>query len=198
MTLRPVWFLLIFFIISESVIAQTKSPLLRRKDAPKGTESFGVAAGFNQISGLTWEFQLKDKRGQLSRSTLSLSGGYSSRYPEFETITIIDSIPYITKKRVWTHGVGASGMINNYLQKNLQGWMLSFGVAGHVFFKNKQLLKTMSVTALAGYKKTWSSKLFLQAQVGAAVMGTPLKSSSGSEINGFFIMARTVLQYRIN
>jgi hypothetical protein len=184
-------------VLSGTLDAQSKKPLQRKKDTDKGFQSPGITAGLNQISGLTWEFQIHDRNGQLSRSTVILSAGYSSRYPEYESVVRKDSLYYLEHQREWTHGIGASGSLIYYFRPDLTGAYWSIGIGGHVFFRNEQKFKTMNVTAMFGYKKTLSKNLFLNSQAGACLMGSPFKSSSNADFNGFYICFQTGLQYKI-
>ena len=181
---------LTFCVTAES---QIKQPLQRKKDAPKGSHFIGLTAGVNQISGLTWEFQLKNSKGKLSGSTLSITGGYSSRYPKYD----IDTNIYISKKREWTHGLGFTAMINNYFSKNLKELYFSIGIGGHYFIRKEERLKTANVLAFVGYKKALGEKWYIQAQTGACIMGSNLKSSSGSEINGFYFAFQSTVFYQL-
>lgn len=191
----------IIFILSLSFCvtaeSQIKQPLQRKKDAPKGSHFIGMTAGVNQISGLTWEFQLKNNKGQLSGSTLSLIGGYSSRYPKYDVLTRIDTNIFISKKREWTHGLGFTAMINNYFSKSLNELYFSIGIGGHYFIRKEQRLKTANVLAFVGYKKALGEQWYLQAQTGACIMGSNLKSSSGSDINGFYFAFQSAVYYRL-
>ncbi len=190
--------IIIFWLLlnaCDMIAAQSRKPLQRRKDQPNGAQFIGVSGGFNQISGLSWEFQLNDRNRQLSRSTVTLTAGYTLRFPEYRTIDWVDTV--LRHEREWTGGFGMSGFLNNYQQRNLQGVYWSVGLGGHVFIRGKKKFKIMSVSALAGYKKPIAESIYFQINAGLSVMGSIFKSSTGAEVNGFFPFIGAGMQYRL-
>ncbi len=190
--------LLLPLIFCVDAVSQVKQPLQRKKDLPKAFQSLGLTAGFNQISGLSWEFQLTDKQGQFTRSTVTFTGGYSSRWPEYEKLIRKDSSAYLKYEREWTHGAGFSGALNYYLKNDLEGMYWTVAAGGHIFFRPGQHLKTMNVSVFFGYKKRLNENIDFHTQAGAGLMGSPFKSTSNSSVNGVYAAVTASLQYRIN
>lgn len=203
-------FLLRFFllVLLLAFTANSAHAQVRKKRSTPETSNFktqhflGAIAQFNNLSGIEWEMTMKNKGGGSSKSTFSLIGGYASRYTKIE----IDEITARTQTQ-WIHGVGGALILNNYIHNHKEGPYWSVGASGNYYFKkgiassleeitpdsliivNRQSsnLKTFSVFLIAGYKYKINDRYALKPQIGAGIMGSPFKSSSSSEINGFFV-----------
>jgi len=170
--------------------AQTRRP---RRDVKRivgeTTDFWGAGAAFNGISGLHYEWGLRNKSGAVSRSTFSLLAGYSSRWASFESNTTFK------KSDEWVHGVGLGIAFNNYLSSPDEGMVWSLGISGNVYFKNtdepknfSSQLKNYAVVALIGYRMKSASGFLITPQLGAGLMGSSFKSSTSSDINGLYVM----------
>lgn len=200
---------LFFFLILFAV--EPSYAQVRKKRTPGKTSTdfkvqhfVGPIVQFNNISGIEWEMTMQNKSGSSSKSTFSLIGGYASRYTDIE----IDEITARTQKE-WIHGVGGGIVLNNYTKSYKEGLYWSVGATSNYYFKRgiassieeitpdsaiivnhlSKNLKTFSVFLIGGYKFNITERMALKPNIGFGLMGSPFRSSSSSEINGFFINA---------
>jgi hypothetical protein len=194
-------FLLMILVLltANPTYAQRKN-IQKNDDNFKADYSLGLATGFNNISGLQLEMTMKNRSGSVSSSTLSVIGGYSSRYAGFSAA--FDSTGNKTKE--WVHGLGAAVILTNFFQKLREGPFWSVGITGNLYFKKAiettidnfgqgivlktTNLKTFSVFGEIGYQ--WLvGRYAVRPHVGLGLMGSPFASTSSSDINGFLITA---------
>lgn len=175
------WLLLAAIITGSAVEAQTRKPL-RRKSAPeKPNYHLFVTSGVNQVTGPGVEFNLRNRDGALTRSSLSVIAGYSTRYEKFFSNTSVIG------RWEWVHGAGIAGIINNYKDVKLSRYYWGLGISGHIFLREKKPLKTFAAFGHGGFKRFISSAAFVDIHLGAGIMGSPLSSSSRSDINGLYL-----------
>lgn len=179
----------------------------RRKTQPKSQTKVQTGevshyllgtTSFNNITGVAYEMGLRNKYGAVSRSTVSLVGGYSSRYSDFE-----DPATFNVNKK-WIHGVGFAVILNNYIDKTDEGFVWNAGVSGNLFFEHSEAdkkfsnqLKTYSVFLLGGYRGKMGDRYFIQPSLGAGIMGSSFKSSTGSEINGLYMTGGIAFGFKL-
>ncbi len=174
----------------------------------KPTYYIGATTGYNGITGILVERNLKQKDGYPStKSTISFMGGYSLRQPKL----LAD--PFRGKyQRVWVNGLGFGILLNNYVEKIKRGWFWNFGIATHLFFNNsqpviyeesgepyygKKKLKEFSVTASGGYRFDISKEYSLSPSTGIGFMGTPFVSTTSSDLNGVYFYAGITLVHKM-
>ncbi len=166
--------------------AEAQRKVTTRKDKPKikTTQFVGFMTSFNNLTGPLWEFQVTTKKQKTSRQTVTLIGGYSSRWETFKNDTIGRS-----SSREWIHGIGGAATLNHYSDMIGQGLVWSLGVSGNIYFRDSRKLKTLSVFGLLAYRTSVGSRSLLAPHIGFGLMGSPFASSSRSDINGAYVLA---------
>ncbi len=202
------FFLILIFIASSHLLAQNRRTQ-KTEDTFNPQYALGLAAGLNNVSGAEFDMIIKNREGGVSKSTLSLIGGYSSRWTGFTST--FDTTGKKTK--AWVGGLGVAVVLNNYLFKLNEGAFWALGVTGNVYFRRSvdvlvdnlgnpvvlkgSHLKTFSLFGEIGYQWPVGSRYYLRSHLGAGLMGSPFASSSSSDINGFLFSAGCSLLFKL-
>jgi hypothetical protein len=174
----------ILLLAPSATEAQRKVTTRKEKPKAKTTQFVGVMTSFNNLTGPLWEFQVTTKKQKTSRNTVTLVGGYSSRWETFKSDTVGRS-----SSREWIHGIGGAAMLNHYSEKIGPGLVWSLGVSGNIYFRDQRKLKTLSVFGLVAYRTPVGSRSMVAPHIGFGLMGSPFASTSSSDINGAYILA---------
>ncbi len=161
------------------------------------TDFWGGRVSFNGISGLQYEWGLRNKTGAVSRSTFSVEAGYASRWAKFEDKSTFK------KSDEWVSGLGLGIAFHNYLSSPDEGVVWSLGISGNVYFKNtdepkkfSNQLKTYAVGAHVGYRLKTGSGMLVTPHLGGGLMGSSFKSSTSSDINGLYLVVGASLSLK--
>jgi hypothetical protein len=204
------YYVMIILLLAATQVWGQRRKIQKTEDDFQTEYTIGLATAFNGISGLEMEMTMKNRNGGTSNSTLSLTGGYSSRYAGFSSP--LDTSAAGTKTNKWIHGIGGAVTLNNYFKNPKQGGYWAIGVTGNYYFKKSTVtnvvgnslvvsqitnLKTFSVLGKIGYKFLLPSRSSLRADIGVGLMGSPFTNSSSSDINGFFVTAGCSLLFKL-